>query len=67
MAQLIKNQIQIEGLETNWALQMGTLNNKNIIQKYDISIKNDMVMHNNGKFVIVHQYDRNELTKNLFK
>ena len=37
---------------------MGTLNNKNIIQKYDISIKNDMVMHNNGKFVIVHQYDR---------
>ena len=65
--ELIKNQIQIEGLETNWALQMGTLNNKNIIQKYDISIKNDMVMHNNGKFVIVHQYDRNELTKNLFK
>ena len=47
---LIKDKIQIEGLETNWALQLGTMNNPNLIGTI-------------GKFkledyYIIHQYDR---------
>jgi len=64
---LVKDNLQIEGLETNWALQMGTLTNPNIIGKYDIKIENNLVMNGKTPFVIVHQYDRNELTKNLYK
>jgi hypothetical protein len=65
--ELVKNSIQIEGLETNWTLQMGTLTNRKLIGSYEIKIKDGKVMHNNEPFVIVHQYDRHELTKNLYE
>lgn len=64
---LIKENLQIEGIETNWALQIGTLENFNLIGNYKIQIKNDTIMKDENPFVIVHQYDRNELTKNLYK
>ena len=47
----LKNLIQIEGLETNWAYQIGTLNNPNLIGEQKYNIKD---------YVIVHQYDRIE-------
>lgn len=47
----LKNSIQIEGLETNWAYQIGTLNNPNLIGEQKYNIKD---------YVIVHQYDRVE-------
>ena len=62
---LIKDSIQIEGIETNWALQVGTLPNDKLIGHYEMKIENGIVMHDNKPFVIVHQYDRNELIKNL--
>ena len=46
---IVKNSIQITGLESNWALQLGTLNNENVIGKQ---------IHNKEDFVIIHQYDR---------
>jgi hypothetical protein len=47
----LKDSVQIEGLETNWALQMGTLNNPNLIGKQ---------IHSLDDYVIVHQYDRDQ-------
>lgn len=64
--ELIKDKIQIEGNETNWALQIGTLSNGNIIKKYEINIQNGMIMNNDLPFCIVHQYDRNQYTKDLY-
>jgi hypothetical protein len=51
----VKDSIQIEGLETNWALQLGTLNNPNIIGNTNINVDN---------YVIVHQYDRDSKLNN---
>lgn len=45
----VKDSVQIEGLETDWALQLGTLNNPNIIGNTNINVDN---------CVILHQYDR---------
>lgn len=45
----VKNSIQIEGLETNWAIQLGTLNNPNLIGDNNINLDD---------YYIVHQYDR---------
>jgi len=65
--ELVKHSIQIEGIETNWALQMGTLPNQKLIGKYELSIKDGRVYNGESPFVIVHQYDRNETTKDLYK
>lgn len=65
-SKMLKNNIQIEGLETNWALQIGTLDNPNLIHSYNIKIENGLVMNGDKPFVIVHQYDRHNLTKNLY-
>jgi len=46
---LVKDSIQIEGLETNWALQIGTLDNPKLIGKQTFKIDD---------YFIVHQYDR---------
>jgi hypothetical protein len=46
---LVNNNIQIEGLETNWAYQIGTLNNPNILKEEKFSIED---------YYIIHQYDR---------
>lgn len=46
---LVKDSIQIEGFETNWALQIGTLKNKNII---------NTPQHKIEEYIILHQYDR---------
>ena len=46
---LVKDSVQIEGLETNWAYQIGTLNNPKLIGKE---------IHDLKDYVIVHQYDR---------
>lgn len=51
----VKDSVQIEGLETNWALQLGTLNNPNIIGNTNINVDN---------YVIVHQYDRDSNLNN---
>jgi hypothetical protein len=51
----VKESIQIEGLETNWALQLGTLNNPNIIGNTNINVDN---------YVILHQYDRDSNLNN---
>lgn len=69
---LVKDSIQIEGLETNWALQMGTLPNPNLIIKYELNIKNKLICNNNNSpFVIIHQYDRvpsvKEIIENKYK
>lgn len=64
---IVKDSIQIEGIETNWALQIGTLPNPNYIGKYDIKINDGKIVNGDTPFVIVHQYDRTELTKNLYK
>jgi len=55
---LLKDSVQIEGLETNWALQMGTLDNPNLIGMYNESVKDNIIYHNDAPYVIVHQYDR---------
>jgi len=65
--ELVNASIQIEGLETNWALQMGTLPNQNLTDRYELNIKDGLIYNKDYPFVIVHQYDRNELTKNLYK
>jgi len=46
---LVNDSVQIEGLETNWAYQIGTLNNPKLIGKE---------IHDLKDYVIVHQYDR---------
>lgn len=46
---LLKHSIQIEGLETNWAYQIGTLDNPNLLTQEKFDIDN---------YYIVHQYDR---------
>jgi hypothetical protein len=63
--QLVKDKIQIEGNETNWAVQVGTLSNPNIIEKYDIMVENGLVVKDGNPFCIVHQYDRNPLTREI--
>lgn len=55
---LVKDKIQIAGLDTNWALQMGTLSNPNLIGEYKFDIRNGVVFNGDTPFVIVHQYDR---------
>jgi hypothetical protein len=59
---LVKQSIQIEGLETNWALQIGTLTNKNLIGNQAHSIED---------YIIIHQYDRdteiNSYIENTYK
>jgi len=62
---LVIDNIQMEGIETNWALQIGTLDNKKFIGEYEIKIDGNKVMHDTEPFVIVHQYDRNEKTNLL--
>jgi hypothetical protein len=57
---LIKDNIQIEGLDTNWALQIGTLDNPNILHPINFEIKDGIIYNNNQPFVIIHQYDRNQ-------
>lgn len=51
---IVKNNIQIEGLETNWALQIGTLTNPNLIGN---------ISHEFEDYFIIHQYDRNPQIK----
>lgn len=46
---LVQSSVQIEGLETNWAYQIGTLDNPNLIGEKTFNISD---------YVIVHQYDR---------
>jgi hypothetical protein len=65
--ELVSDSIQIEGIETNWALQMGTLPNEKLIGKYELNIKEGLLYNGEYPFVIVHQYDRNDKTKNLYK
>jgi hypothetical protein len=50
-SELVKPQIQIEGCETHWALQIGTLTNSNKIHK---------TKYNIDDYVILHQYDRDD-------
>lgn len=47
---LVTDSVQIEGLESPWALQLGTINNPNLIGTHSIDI---------DEYTIVHQYDRN--------
>lgn len=46
---IAKDAVQITGIEEDWALQLGTLDNKNLIGKQ---------FHKKEDFVIIHQYDR---------
>lgn len=63
--ELIIDKIQIEGIETNWALQMGTLTNNKHIGEYELKHDNGLIMHDKKPFVIVHQYDRDETTNKI--
>jgi hypothetical protein len=54
---LIKDKIQVEGLETNWALQLGTLNNPKLIGEFG--------KFNLDEYFIIHQYDRDSQIKEL--
>ena len=63
---LVKNVIKITGLESNWALQIGTLPNPNLIGENKINIKHNKVFNGDSEFVIVHQYDRSDLTKTIY-
>lgn len=65
--ELVVDSIQFEGIDGNWALQMGTLPNEKLIGKYELDIKNGLIYNGEYPFVIVHQYDRNDKTKNLYK
>jgi hypothetical protein len=49
---IVKNNIQIEGLETTWALQVGTLSNPNLVGSKT---------HTNDTYTIIHQYDRDSV------
>ncbi len=60
--ELIKDKIQIETKETNWALQAATL-----YSNYEIKIKNNLIMCGDEPFVIIHQYDRNKTIVEFFK
>jgi hypothetical protein len=64
---LVKDKIQMVGLESHWALQIGTLSNPELIGKCEFDIKDGIIFNGENPFVIIHQYDRNELTKNLIK
>ena len=44
-----KRPVQITGIEEDWPLQLGTLDNENLIGKQ---------FHKKEDFVIIHQYDR---------
>jgi len=46
---IAKDAVQITGIEDDWALQLGTLDNKNLIGKQT---------HKKEDFIIIHQYDR---------
>ena len=46
---IAKDAVQITGIEEDWALQLGTLDNENLIGKQ---------FHKKEDFVIIHQYDR---------
>ena len=52
----LKDSVQIEGLDTNWALQLGTMNNPKLIgtQKFKLD-----------DYIIVHQYDRFDDINNI--
>jgi len=65
--ELIKDKLQIEGNETHWALQTGTLNNKDITHPYQLNIQDDLVLNNGIPFCIVHQYDRHPQLKQLIE
>lgn len=66
--ELVKSSIQIEGLETNWTLQVGTLSNPNLLGAYTPHIVNGKVMQKTEPFVVVHQYDRDaELRKTILE
>jgi hypothetical protein len=56
---LVKDKIQVEGIETNWALQIGTLDNPNLLGNPNFQIVDGIIFNNESPFVIVHQYDRN--------
>jgi hypothetical protein len=59
---LVKDSIQIVGQETDWALQVGTMQNSNLIGNKAMYIDKDgMVWHTHTPYVIVHQYDRHAL------
>lgn len=64
--ELIKDKIQMVGLESNWALQIGTLTNPKLIGNYQLDIRDNIIYNGETPFVVIHQYDRNELTKNLY-
>ena len=53
---VVKNNIQLEGLEANWALQIGTLENPKLIGN---------LIYNIEDYYIVHQYDRNSKIKDI--
>jgi hypothetical protein len=53
---LVQDSVQIEGLETNWALQLGTMDNPNLIGSKIYKIED---------YIIVHQYDRDPKLKEL--
>lgn len=63
--ELVKDKIQIEGLETNWALQIGTLNNSKLIGEYKKDIQSNFICKDGKPYVIVHQYDRDEEIKKV--
>jgi len=66
--ELVRDKIQIEGLDTNWALQIGTLDNPNLIGEYTTTIKDELVCNRDTPFVIVHQYDRHpEIKKVIYE
>jgi hypothetical protein len=67
-SELVRDKIQIEGLNANWALQIGTLDNPNLIGEYATTIKDGLVYNSDTPFVIVHQYDRNtEIKKVIYE
>lgn len=59
---LVKGNVQIEGFETNWAFQMGTINHKHLIGRCNLNV---------DEYYIIHQYDRwdniNELINKRYR
>jgi len=70
-SEFMKDSIQIEDNTGTWAIQLGTHDNPNILNNYDIETTNHNVTNNGEPFCIVHQYDRvqsiNTIIRNKYK
>lgn len=70
-SEFMKDVVQVETNQGNWAIQLGTSQNPKLLTPYEFQTNDNMVTNNGNPFCIVHQYDRfpvlNTMIKNKYK